>query len=77
MAKVHLGRLRGRKDPQVVSPLHYLRLRGLVRQKHFDSATLAEIYRVSRATWPASLPGQPRRFYEGDGPVEGNPGGVT
>ena len=70
---LHLGRSRGRKDPQVVSSLKYLRLRALALRGHFDSATLAEIWRVSRPTWPASLPGHPRWFYETDKPVEETP----
>jgi len=73
VAKLRLGLLRGRKGPQVVSPLHYLRLSGLARNGHFDSATLGEIYRVSRPTWPASLPGHPRWFYETDKPAEETP----
>jgi hypothetical protein len=73
MVKVHLGWLRGRKGPPVVSALHYLRLSALARNGHFDSATLTEIYRVSRPTWPASLPGQPRWFYEPPEPADGSP----
>jgi len=73
MTKVHLGRLRARKHPQVVTSLRYLMLRALALRGRFDSATLGEIYRVSRPTWPDSLPGQPRLFYETEKPVEETP----
>lgn len=69
---LHLGRSQGRKDPRVVSSLKFMMLRAKRGAGAIDSATLDEIYRVSRPTWPASLPGQPRWWYESDGPVDGD-----
>lgn len=74
MAKVHLGHLRSRNDPRIVSLLRYMMLQGLCRRGHFDPKELDELYRISRPTWPASLPGQPRWWYEGgDRPARPSP----
>jgi hypothetical protein len=73
MAKVHLGRLRSGKDPRIVSSLKFMMLRAKRGAGAIDSATLDEIYRVSRPTWPSSPPGQPRWWYEPPEPADGTP----